>query len=349
MGPWKDTSALALFVEQHVQAQEQDPFFMPPSLGGMMAPVLPEDDQSLQEAITALQHLLVYLRNNAGLHHYVEELLRSAQEIEICSRTMRGEQLFEKLQYLRSRLLWSPIALLKTPGRTNMNFVVIAHLYALAMAVDASLPELNGATFGALAAAPMDDVERRVRFSSPQSFDSSSTIDELMIFPCQITDKTRQTRGIFDQINQQEILLPGQQSPYGFQNLNIESGPTTPNFPPTFPIFAANISSEDLTLSVPPSPFLNSFVPQGTSRRHSALVESHSPRPSSMNFDRRSFSGFSSLGHGGESPAYSPAAYSPVPSHYLEDDNSLLGESSSSWGNPSGFVNSALPSRDITS
>ena len=349
MGPWKDTSALALFVEQHVQAQEQDPFFMPPTLGGMMAPVLPEDDHSLQEAITALQQLLVYLRNNAGLHKYVEELLQSAQEIEIFSRTMRGEQLFEKLQHLRNRLLWSPISLLKTQDRTNLNFVIIAHLYALAMAVDASLPELSGATFGALAAAPMDDVERRVRFSSPQSFDSSSAMDELMIFPCQIANKTRQARGIFDQINQQESLNPGQQSPYGFQNLNIESGPTTPNFPPTYPIFAANISNEDLTLSVPPSPFLHSFVPQGAPRRHSALVESRSPRPSSMNFDRRSFSGFSSLGHGGESPAYSPAAYSPVPSNYLEDDQSLFGETSSSWGNPSGFVNPTLREEIISS
>ena len=311
-----------------------------------MAPVLPEDDHSLQEAIAALQHLLAYLRHNVGLHQYVEELLLFAQEIEMCSRTMRGEQIFEKLQRLRSRLLWSPISLLKTQDRTSMNFVTIAHLYALAMAVDASLPELNGASFGALAAAPMDDVERRVRFSSPQSFDSSSAMDELMIFPCQIANKTRQARGIFDQLSQQESLNPGQQSPYGFQNLNIESGPTTPNFPPTFPIFAANISAEYLTLSVPPSPFLHSFVPQATSRRHSALVESRSPRPSSMNFsDRRSFSGFSSLGHGGESPAYSPAAYSPaayspVPSNYLEDDHSLFGESTSSWMNPSGYVKS---------
>ena len=345
MAEWKDSSPLALFVEHHVLSKP--PSFMGLSMGGgMMAPVMPEDDHSLQEAIQALQHLLGYLHNNTLLQQFVEELLHSAQEIEMCSRTLREEQLFEKLQLLRMRLLWTPIALVQAVDNSNMNMLTVAHLYAVAMAVDASLPELNGAAFGALTTAPIQEVDRRIRFSSPQAFEVPTVVDELLQFPSRIAAKTRYERGLIDPATQADPLMPGQQSPYGLQNLHLDSGPTTPAFPPTFPLFSANISTEDL--SVPPSPFLHSFVPSN-SRRHSGLIESHSPRPSSyldlnsprpnsMTFDHRS--SFGGLGYGGDSPAYSPAAYSPAHSLYLEDDSSqLFGEQAASWvENPAGFV-----------
>jgi hypothetical protein len=332
MVAWKDISLLAHFVERHVQSPERDNLFMPPGMGGMIAPMLPEDDHSLQESITALQHLTSYVQNDAQLYHFVDEILRNAREIETCSRTMRDEQLFDKLQPLRMRLLWAPIHLVQTVDHTNANFLTVAHLYGTAMAIDVSLPELNGAAFGALTTAPLLEIDRKLRYTSPPTYDPITGIEEMMMFPRQISGRIRLARGSFD--NGLESLNPGHGSPYSFQNLHLDSGPTTPAFPPSFPTFMPNISAEDLNLSVPPSPFLNSFVSQG-SKRHSGLLENHS-RPTSMNFDRRSFSGFSSIGPGGESPSYSPAAHSPVPSAYLEDDQSLYGEHVGSWGHPTG-------------
>jgi hypothetical protein len=211
--------------------------------------------------------------------------------------------------------------------------LVVAHLYATALAVDASFPELKGAAFGALTTAPIGDIDGRIRYASSivqPSFEASA-LDDMMQFPRDIASRTRFNRSSLGTMGG-EGLLPGQQSPYGFQNLHLDSGPTTPNFPPTYPMFA-NLSNEDL--SVPPSPFLQTYNPP--SRRHSGLIEhpssrpsslvfehsprpssfsyDHSPRPSSFSLDHRPFSG---LGH--HSPNYSPA-YSPGPS-YLEDDQS---------------------------
>lgn len=300
-----------------------------------MAPLLPDDDQSLQEAIHAVRQLLAYLQNDAHLRQFVEEILRTAEEIDVCSRTTREDQLFEKLQFLRSRILWSPITLLQSSEHSSLNLLVIANLYAVAMGVDASLPELNGAAFGSLVGSSIDDIDRRIRFSSPQSFDSSSPFDELMLFPRKMASKHQQNHvgSVVGSTGMPEQLLPGQQSPYGFGGLNLDSAPHTPNFPPTYPIFAGNISQEDL--SVPPSPFLSSYVPHqqdAGSRRHSALIN-HS-RPNSISLDRRSFS---ALGYREDSPAYSPAGYgSPAHSYVDSDRGSVFGEGSPvpTWGVP---------------
>ena len=335
MSSWKVNSILAEFCERHVQSQERDPLFgMPPPMGsgmsGMMAPMLPEDDHSLQEGLNALHHLAPFVQRDPTLHQFVQELISNATEIEACSRTMRDDQLFDKLQPMRMRLLWVPIHLVQAMKNTDLNFLAVAHLYGIAMAIDASLPELKGAAFGALVTAPLEDIDRRLRYNSPQNYDSNSTtIDDLMNFPRHIAGRTRQARGSVDSMMPGDMNA-GNQSPYSFQNLTLDSGPTTPAFPPSYPSFLGNLSTEDLNLSVPPSPFLNSFVSQGGSRRHSGLIEGGGSRPNSMNFDRRSFSGFS-IGHG-DSPAYSPQAYSPVPSQFLEEDHlSLPGDQSGSW------------------
>ena len=335
MEPWKDTSPLAYFVENQVIFRPRT--FMPPTMSGLMAPLLPEDDQSLQEAIHALRQLLVFLQNDVGLRHFVEEILRTAEEIEISSRTTREDQLFEKLQFLRMRLLWAPISLMQSLDQANMNLIAVAHLYAVAMAVDASLPELNGAAFGTLTGAPIEEIDRRIRFSSPPNLETPSAYDELMHFPRRMASKQNAAHGsVVGSTGLADPILGGQQSPFSFGNLHADSAPHTPNFPPSFPMFTGNISVEDL--SVPPSPFLSSYVPQQLpgSRRHSGLVENHS-RPSSMNFDRRSFS---ALGYNREeSPAYSPAGYgSPAHSYVDSDRGSVFGEGSPvpTWSIPAG-------------
>ncbi|KAI4155177.1 MAG: hypothetical protein LQ340_001170 [Diploschistes diacapsis] len=334
MTSWRNNSILADFVERHVQSQDRDPLFMPPQMGGgmggMLAPMLPEDDQSLQEGISALHYLAPCLQSDSTLASFVQELISNATEIEQCSRTMRDEQLFDKLQPMRMRLMWVPIHLVQAMKHADSNFLAVAHLYAIAMAIDASLPELKGAAFGALVTAPLEDIDRRLRYGSLASLDSASAMDDLMNFPRVITSRTRQSRGSFDSMLPPE-LNAGQHSPYSFQNLNIDSGPTTPAFPPSYNTFMGNISVEDLNLSVPPSPFLNSFA-SPASRRHSGFAEQAGSRPNSMNFDGRSFGGFSGFGPS-DSPAYSPQAYSPVPSAYLDEDHhSLPGDRSGSWG-----------------
>lgn len=333
MAAWRDVSILANFVERHVSSNEN--FYMPPGMGSLMSPMA-EDDQSLRDSISALSKLMYYVSPDPQLHQFVSGILQNAQDIETCSQTQQHEQLFEqlfeKLQPLRMRLLWTPIHLVQTTDHSSYNLLTVANLYATAMAIDISLPELQGAAFGALATSAVQEIDRILTYNTSANFDAIGAVEDLLAFPRRIMARTRQKRGSFEST----ASHARQGSPYSFHNLHSDSGPTTPAFPPQYPNWMQNISTEDLSnLSVPPSPFLDSYIAQG-SRPHSALL-AHQSRPNSMNFDRRSFSAFSGIGPG-DSPVYSPAAAnSPVPSVYLEDDASFYNEHVGSWGGANAF------------
>ena len=325
MDAWKDTSRFASFVENHVVHRPSR--LMQPQRAASGAPMLAEDDDSLQKAIESLQRLGLYLQNDASLSQPVQDILDSARKVQNYSAVLRPEQLFEKLDSLRSMLLWMPILLLQGSGIRSVDIQVIAHLYSTALAVDASIPELGGASFGVLTTGPIEEIDRMVRYnrSTPDRQNSEpNRADDMMQFPRHIASRVRYQRQSSSQLS--ENLLNGQQSSFGFQSLHIDSAPSTPGFQGTYPMFA-NQSVEDL--SGPPSPFLQAHASSG-SRRYSQRVE-HSPRPSSITaFDHRSFSPFNQRGL---SPTYSPS-YSPG---YFEQEPGMR-YAESSPGHIPGFV-----------
>ena len=332
MDGWKANSRLAFFVENNVLSQRNN--FGQSAISSLNAPLLPEDDGSLQEAIFALQRLYKSLPLSSPLSASLERILQLAEDTIVFYATMPAQQLFEKLQEFRAHLLWTPITLMQSTENPNLVLIVVAHLYSVGLAIDASIPELNGAGLGTLTTDAIEEIERKLRFSqSPTIHQIYHAVgaDDLMRFPREISYRARHRQS---SPYQGPALASGQQSPYGFQNLHIESAPSTPGFPGTFPMFL-NQSNEDL--SVPPSPFLlQTYNASPTSRRHSQLLE-QSPRPSTMPFGGRAVSGSS---YRGESPLYSPAFPSPAHS-FLEDDHTYSFGNSSS-GYHTGFVNSAV-------
>ena len=306
MSPWKDSSRFATYAEDHV------PFQAPRvTLNSINDAMLGEDDKPLREAVGAMQQLTAFLPKNHRSHHRVQEIIHFIQEVQICSGTMRIEQLFEKLYPLRTWMICMPLAMVQAKEEvSSLDLIVLAHLYAVAYAVDSSIPELGGAAFGTLATGLIAQLDSKLRYgqfaSRSQAF-TLSRLDDVMLFPCQMSSQQRYQRSVTSR--PAEAFPPGQQSPYGFQNLNIDSQPGTPGFPGTFPMYL-NHSSEDL--SIPPSPFLREYEAP-TSTHHSQLG-GVSPRPAAGVYEGRSLSGFE---YRGESPAsYSPA-YSPG---YYEDD-----------------------------
>ena len=334
MDAWRHNSRLADYVQSHVVPQPRA--FAPTPLGSYNAPPLPEDDRSLQESIRTLGLLQEHFPGNHPLRAYVDDILDTAVEIDFSCARMPAQLLFEKLQTFRARLLWMPVSLAQGAEKSSLNLLVIAHLYAVGLSVDSSIPELNGAAFGALTAGPIEEIDRRLRRSHSPNFQSSyesARLDGMMQFPRQIAVRNRYRLSTMNQTS--DVLSSGQQSPYGFQNLRIGSAPTTPGFPPSYPTFA-NGSTEDL--SVPPSPFLlQNYNPSPPSPRHSQHFERTSRSGSmNINIDRRRFSGT----HPGDSPAYSPA-YSPALTFPEDDYRFAFGESATS-GYHSGLVSPTI-------
>lgn len=304
MDAWKGSSRFAFYAESSVLAQPGT--FIRPPIASINAQVFPEDDRSLQDSIQTLQGLHKFLSTNGQLRTAVEEMIHLGREIEAAYAALPAQHLFEKVQSLRARLLWLPISLFQRAESTSLDLLVIAHLYALGLAIDTSIPELNGAAFGTLTIVPIEEIDHKLcssRSPTAQHSYQSQRIDDMMHFPRELASRSR-----FHQlsiVSTSEILQSGQQSPFDFQNLRIDSAPSTPGFPGTFPLFP-NHSTEDL--SMPPSPFLlQTYDVSPTSRRHSQIFDPSS-RPTSIH-DRRSFGGSS---YGGGSPSCSPS-YSPAP------------------------------------
>lgn len=314
MVPWKYSSRLAAFVEEHVLLRSSQSQF-----NGLSIALLGEDDTSISEIIQALEQLRMYLQNDSSHRHRVGDIIVLAQTIQVSSATMRHEQLFDTLQSLRSWLLFLPITLAQR-SRTTSDMLVIAHLYAVALAVDSSFPELLGAALGALVCGSIEEIDRQIRHSQQGSRPHRgqlSKVEEMMQYPAHLASKVRyQTAGA----RPSDAVAPGQQSPHGFQNLQLGSAPSTPGYPTNYAAYT-NYSSEDLSL--PPSPFLSAY-PTARPSRHSQGYES-SPRPSSIH----SFGGQPSYHFGprGDSPSYSPA-YSPA-TQFDDEQGFMFGEHSS--------------------
>lgn len=335
MDAWRNNSRLADYVQSHVVPPPRS--FVPTPMGSYNAPPLPEDDRSLQDSIHALGLLQEYFPANHPLRAYVDDVFEAARDIDICSARMQAHLLFEKLQTFRARLLWMPVSLAQGFENSDLTLLVIAHLYAVGLSIDSSIPELNGAALGAFTTGPIEEIDRRLRHAHSPNFQpsfESTRLDSMMQFPRQIAARNRYRLSTISRAS--EVLSSGQQSPHGLQNLRIGSTPTTPGFPPTFPTYN-NRSTEDL--SVPPSPFLlQNYNPSPSSPRHSQHFE-RTTRAGSMNIsiDRRSFS----VPHPNlDSPAYSPA-YSPALTFPGDDYRFAFGESSAS-GYHSGLVSPTI-------
>ena len=332
MHPWKESSQFASYIEDHMPTRSPKIGHSP--LTSLSLAMMAEDDRSLNEAIAALQDLAMYLTPNHNLFTRVEMVLNFSRDLQASSGSLRIEQLFEKLQPLREWLFYEPISLAQGKEISSFDILILSHLYAVALAVDRSIPELGGAAFGNLTIGPIEEIDRKIRYGQTTSRlkpNDSARLDDMMRFPRQISAQHRFSRSGSSNpgggSGGLDNLMPGQHSPFGvggFQNLNLDSQPSTPGFPGTYPLFSSH-SSEDLSIS--PSPFPTDFQNHPSSvssRRHSHLATGSSvgggtsPRPSYIADSARSLSGLSFQG------ADSPASYSPSysPGYFTEDDQS---------------------------
>lgn len=199
--------------------------------------------------------------------------------------------------------------------------VLLSQLYAVASAIDSSIPELGGASLGALTNRPIEELDRKISYGPTARLlgRDSATINSLMQFPRQLVANSNSRLAYGG--HRTSLRIPGGHSPYGFQNLTLESQPGTPRIQGAFGMVPSQ-SVEDLSVSS--SPYGRNFS-NPPSRRQSPLIES-SFRHDTAALDPGSPSTFNfSAG----SPSFSPDFYGA-------DRTFALGESSS--GYTGGFV-----------
>lgn len=309
MAQWQHLSKFAAFLDVHPK------FFSPHSA------VMPLDDQAQVVAIHALRQLSARLPSVHPLASKAYEILDFAEDFQLSSKSMQTERIFEKLQPLRSWLFWMPVSLVKANDMSSSAMVLLAQLYTLALAIDSSIPELSGAALGTLGLQAIEQLDTKLSSKLAMAVSgemSTADLSRLMEYPRLTVTHNRLEEALSNETR--SIGAKGQDNSYCFHRLSVGSQPSTPNYPPPgspgMLIPWHNISSEEL--SIPPSPFLH--YGGHVSRRHSAFLETSSlasDHSFDHSFDNRSLSAFDAHG---DSPAYSPAAFSPTFLPEIPDD-----------------------------
>lgn len=313
MDEWKDDSKFFSYIENH-------PTFFSSKV--QRPPIQSFDDNCILLATSALQRLSSRLSKTHPLLRRLKEILEFTEEIQACSAAMQSEQLFGKLQPLRSWLFWMPVTIIQADEIDSSDLILLAQLYTVALAIDSSIPELAGAALGSLTVGPIRQVDSKIvynQISSGLPGVNFSDLDEIMQLSRVMTNRSHSINPSTHTAPPSQIS--GAHSPYGFQHLNIGSQPSTPGFMPGTPIglspgtpglpgsFSTRLSQSMEDLSNPASPFLRYESP--VSRPHSQLLEA-SPRLSYSSIENRPTSTYSFKG---ESPVPSPS--------YIDDEESF--------------------------
>ena len=274
MQSWKLESHFADFMD------EQPTFPRAPASPLPLDPLQPREPR--QEDLSSLQHVHHALRN---LETYVagkEEETKRVKELMSFVRSLRSflpvtsyAQQFELLHPLRSWLFWLPISFLQRPKREPSVMLVLAHFYAVALAMAPIFPEIGSAYFASMSISPIEEIMSgltRMQESQPLEDDLQTPLS-LMQFPLEMVADFRAGMGWA-----QHSPLPYPQihlvhSPYSYASVELH----TESDPSEYPLDLSVTYSHSREHShVPSSPSIAGAGPL-MRPRPSPIIDTHGP------------------------------------------------------------------------
>jgi hypothetical protein len=309
MRPWMQESRLAphLLAQRSINRARTP---VTPTFNSSNSPsqhMRPEDLVHLDRVTTALHELRARLANNDELSHRVVQLLNFLQKLREDFPLQAPEEAFERLQNLRSWLFWLPPAMFRSQeGISDQGaFAVLAHFFAVALALDPLFPEIGGAYLGSMSVPPVEEMRRILlaRTTARPQEPGPQIALALMETPVQMCGEYKAKQQYL--ASQQQQQQQQQSEPYRGSPRREFAGPalaSTPELPPVSLFNNTSPMQSSGNLAVPGSPYFLGATPH--SRSVSQFGPNRSPglRPQVM-AEQRSHSFTSPLGS-------STAAYS---------------------------------------
>jgi hypothetical protein len=182
-----------------------------------------EDLAALQHTFTSLQRVGSYLAGKHEETQHLNELMSFIRGLRQALPVQSPAEQFELLHPLRAWLLWLPIAYSRRVNRDPSVVLLLAHFYAVALAVEPLFPAVGAAYFGSLSVGPIEEIYRKLARS-----EVSNGLDEniqtplgLMRFPLEMVTKFRAR---MDFVPQNSGTYPSlASSPYGIGNLELDA------------------------------------------------------------------------------------------------------------------------------
>lgn len=215
----------------------------------------------LQRAVQALQRAQMALAGHETELDWINQLCAYVQRLQAANQARTPEEQFFQLYYLRKWLFWVPVSLLQQAQGQGPAMLVLAHFYAVSLAMEPLFPDLGASFCSALGLAPLDAIIRITDAMQTEQAMSPGLMEiaSVMQYPKQMALQYR--TGAMQQYQQ---ILTQQDSSYDYVNLSPETlrstsiGNLSPAFaPPSLHYSASQSSSGSQT------PFLE--VPTPTS------------------------------------------------------------------------------------
>ncbi|KEQ75909.1 hypothetical protein M436DRAFT_39323 [Aureobasidium namibiae CBS 147.97] len=256
MAGWKHESVFADLINLSPYKPSEDPRPLPS----------PQERHGiLTSVLAALQRLQPVLAVNSPEAYWIEQLLGYISYLLNTQPAQTAAEQFDQLYSLRKWVLFVPCLLLEKPMVDGPSTLVVAHLYATALALEPLFPSL-GASF--CAAISLPPLERIIQMTAPMQTDDqfghhALEISSLMHFPQQAVSTYRARLSWTQQhLEQLRLQHTPQQSPYT-PVFNLD-GVSTPfmnfgNLSPGFVPSSINHGREEHRMSSDPlvgSPYL---------------------------------------------------------------------------------------------
>ena len=256
MAGWKHESVFADLINLSPYKPSEDPRPLPS----------PQERHSiLTSVLAALQRLQPVLVVNSPEAYWIEQLLGYISYLLNTQPAQTAAEQFDQLYSLRKWVLFVPCLLLEKPMVDGPSTLVVAHLYATALALEPLFPSL-GASF--CAAISLPPLERIIQMTAPMQTDDqfghhALEISSLMHFPQQAVSTYRaRLAWTQQQLEQMRLQHTPQQSSYT-PVFNLD-GVSTPfmnfgNLSPGFVPSSVNHGREEHRMSSDPlvgSPYL---------------------------------------------------------------------------------------------
>lgn len=276
MEPWKHESQYQDLIAEQGTTKIQT--FSPASH-------LPSDSKPRRGSLTILQHIYTSLQR---LHHYlagreqeirwVDQLKAYLQQIRTSPPAQSPEEQFSQLYLLRKWLSWVPVSLINQQGRDFSALVVMAYLYATALAIEPLFPDVGAPFCAEMSARPLEEILGTLNMlrTAQGHVQNAYTAGTLLEFPCEALTDYR-ARSVLQQ-QQAERLTPIRRTSYLLENINLEleshfaehrhRDGMSPGFPPSpmnFPPGAMGSGQVSPFLEIPRSSSMGDSFSSGSS------------------------------------------------------------------------------------
>ncbi|KAF2843736.1 hypothetical protein M501DRAFT_925839 [Patellaria atrata CBS 101060] len=221
MQQWRHESIFAKYVTEHAAIPTQN--FTNVNSHPTTPETHREHQNTLQHVLEAIQRLKPYVSNQGQEGRWLEQLKSYVERLRSSNPPQTSMEQFNQLYPLRKWLFWVPISLLSS-SRNDINvLIVLAHFYAVALALEPLFPDVGTAFCANVALTPLEEVINILDSSlqATAGFGQSNPASiMLMEFPRESAINFRSRKEWSVQQIQSIPAIP--QAPYGLDSINID-------------------------------------------------------------------------------------------------------------------------------